>query len=590
MEWAYYDVGTSSELSSLVLEQYMKVIGKNHVLLVLLAMRSIGVFSQQDGLSAIQLRDSVGMYFQQKQFDRAQSCARTYLNLNPYDAELMYLSAQLAYHQKDWDTAIKGFKNTGKVGFNRASSYYNIACCYALDGQKKEAVDWLKKAIDEQPSFYYGWMEDSDLGQLADDKVVLEQLYDYDRKAVTRNDKWISDITFFDQRMEQFHYNLFDKIGEQQWENQLDKLKSDVEKLDDIQIIVRLMQLASQVGDGHTVLVPPVSGRYQFGLCPFLSYRFDDGLYVLETQKEYEHLLGGKILSIEGMPIAEVLQRIKTVVPSDNELGSMWLEPLALSIPEILYGLGIVEDKGAFELTYLKEDQEKCIKVKVNEQLTPDFLESWLYGFHHLVDWVELEQEVLPTSRTRMEESYWFEYLKEDELVVFHYNQVKTNPEENEAQFMKRLNEFIAGNPVRALVVDLRYNEGGDNTIYGPFLKGLIANPKINGEGKLFVLTGRRTFSAGMCFATALEQSTEAIFVGEPTGSSPNFVGESGGVFQLPYSGIYVNASNLFWQNSYAFDHRNYIAPDIYVAPKVSDYVEGRDAPLEAVRHFLKTY
>src|SRR6056297_2603681 len=115
----------------------MKVLDKNYALLLLLLMQGICVFSQQGGLSAIQLRDSVGMYFQQKQFDKAQTCARTYLKMNPFDAELIYLSAQIAYHQKDWENAIKGFKNTGKIGFNRASSYYNIACCYALDGHKK---------------------------------------------------------------------------------------------------------------------------------------------------------------------------------------------------------------------------------------------------------------------------------------------------------------------------------------------------------------------------------------------------------------------------------------------------------------------
>lgn len=561
---------------------------KNYVLLLISVTQAICVFSQQESFSAIQLRDSVGMYFQQKKYDKAQHCAHNYLKMNPFDAELIYLSAQIAYHQKDWDNAIKGFKNTAKIGFNRASSYYNIACCHSLDGRKKEAMDWLKKAIDEQPSFYYGWMEDADLELLVNDKESLEQLYDYDRTAMTRKDKWLSDIVFFDQRMKQFHYNLFGKIGKYEWNDQLDKLKSKVEELDDVQIMIRLMQLASQVGDGHTVLVPPVSGRYQFGLCPFLGYMFDEGLYVLETHKEYDHLLGSKIIAIEDLPIAEVLQRIKTVVPSDNKFGSLWLEPLALSIPEILYGLGIIEDKAAFHLTYLKNGQEKYVRIKVAEKLTPDFLESWLYGFHQPMDWVKLEQNAVPSSQTRKEDPYWFEYLAEDEIVVFHYNQVKTDPEENEVQFMDRLNTFMAANPVRALIVDLRYNEGGDNTIYGPFLNGLIANSKLNTEGKLFVLTGRRTFSAGMCFATALERSTEAIFVGEPTGSSPNFVGESGGVFQLPYSGIFVNASNLFWQNSYAFDLRNYIAPDIYVAPKISDYIEGRDAVMEMIKMILK--
>ena len=53
--------------------------------------------------------------------------------------------------------------------------------------------------------------------------------------------------------------------------------------------------------------------------------------------------------------------------------------------------------------------------------------------------------------------------------------------------------------------------------------------------GKLFVIVGRTTFSAAMCGATQIERYTKAIMVGEPTGSSPNFIGETVMV-RLPYS------------------------------------------------------
>lgn len=58
---------------------------------------------------------------------------------------------------------------------------------------------------------------------------------------------------------------------------------------------------------------------------------------------------------------------------------------------------------------------------------------------------------------------------------------------------------------------------------------------KINQRGKLFVIVGRQTFSAAMNGAAEIERHTNAIFVGEPTGSSPNFVGETIGV-NLTYS------------------------------------------------------
>jgi hypothetical protein len=44
--------------------------------------------------------------------------------------------------------------------------------------------------------------------------------------------------------------------------------------------------------------------------------------------------------------------------------------------------------------------------------------------------------------------------------------------------------------------------------------------------------------------------------------------------------------STLFWQDSQPDDQRNTLTPDIQVAVRWSDWVEGRDAALEtAIRH-----
>ena len=47
--------------------------------------------------------------------------------------------------------------------------------------------------------------------------------------------------------------------------------------------------------------------------------------------------------------------------------------------------------------------------------------------------------------------------------------------------------------------------------------------------------TSRLTFSAAQNTVTAIERETSAIFVGEPTGSRPNFIGEAID-FELPCS------------------------------------------------------
>ena len=71
-------------------------------------------------------------------------------------------------------------------------------------------------------------------------------------------------------------------------------------------------------------------------------------------------------------------------------------------------------------------------------------------------------------------------------------------------------------------MLDLRQNPGGDNTTYGPLLdprRGLRASA----PGRARVLIDRVTFSAAANLATEIEQSTDAVFIGEPMGGGLNF-------------------------------------------------------------------
>jgi len=120
-------------------------------------------------------------------------------------------------------------------------------------------------------------------------------------------------------------------------------------------------------------------------------------------------------------------------------------------------------------------------------------------------------------------------------------------------------------------VIDMRWNNGGNTGLGEPLLLGLIANEKVNRRGKLFVIIGRRTFSAAQNMATYLERFTEATFVGEEV------------PLTLPYSKVMANVSHLLWQSSWPQDLRIWLAPQIYVPPTFADFRAGRDAALEAI-------
>jgi hypothetical protein len=69
---------------------------------------------------------------------------------------------------------------------------------------------------------------------------------------------------------------------------------------------------------------------------------------------------------------------------------------------------------------------------------------------------------------------------------------------------------------------------------------------------------------------------------GEPTGSSPNFVGQDVNL-RLPFSGMTGSISDLYWQISAATDFRVWIAPLLYTPPSFPLFKANRDPALEAM-------
>jgi hypothetical protein len=88
-----------------------------------------------------------------------------------------------------------------------------------------------------------------------------------------------------------------------------------------------------------------------------------------------------------------------------------------------------------------------------------------------------------------------------------------------------------------------------------------------------------------MMAAVMLERQTGTIFVGEPTGASPNHFGDSN-LFTLPNSGATMMHSSIYWQLSDPDDDRPWIAPDIPVKLLSKDFISGRDPALETILAF----
>jgi hypothetical protein len=180
---------------------------------------------------------------------------------------------------------------------------------------------------------------------------------------------------------------------------------------------------------------------------------------------------------------------------------------------------------------------------------------------------------------------YWFEPVTDERMIYCQINGIGDDSENPFRNFCKRLFEAVERPEVDALVLDLRHNGGGDTFTNVPLVEGLIRSEKLQQPGRLFLVIGRLTFSAAQNTTDELERRTKAILVGEPTGSSPNFIGESTRVL-LPYTNWGASISDLWWQHSMAMDYRIWTNPQLYAPPTATAFRAHRDVALETISKY----
>jgi len=103
----------------------------------------------------------------------------------------------------------------------------------------------------------------------------------------------------------------------------------------------------ASIGDAHTVF--NFWNGYDF---PLQFYMFGTDIYVVNAEKGMEHLLYQKVTAVNGMPIADVLDRLTTIIPHENEGYLKNALAKYLAGPAYLYGLGIISDKEQATFTF----------------------------------------------------------------------------------------------------------------------------------------------------------------------------------------------------------------------------------------------
>lgn len=390
------------------------------------------------------------------------------------------------------------------------------------------------------------------------------------------------------------HPDPFTKTGSLTFLREAEALKAALPTLTEEQRVVRAMQLIASLGDGHTVLEPD-SPAFAWWY-PIRLYEFTDGYFVTSAHKSVEELAGAQVLEIAGRPVSEVVNAARALISGDNVFDKM--EKLgAVHNAALMQGLGYVAASGELKIKCKLRDgklEERSLAPSKANRNDASF--EWRYQremfglpFGTSNDWGSAFKN-LPASAFRQSDTarplhltmatpYVARAFPEQQAYYIQLNQ--TDDTTMLTFFQNTMKEVDQIKP-RRLLLDLRYNFGGDSSQVPTLIHELLARADNQPWKEFYVLTGRKTFSAGVNLLAALLKDVPLTIVGEPPGAPLNSYGDAREI-KYPRTGLRLHVSELWHQASPSNDVSEFVSVDVPALFSFADYAAGRDPAVDAI-------
>ncbi len=391
----------------------------------------------------------------------------------------------------------------------------------------------------------------------------------------------------------------------QAFERHVEEVAAAADTLTTEAFALEVMRAAAIARNGHTnanaaaLLGPDL---------PVRLWAFPDGLYIVKAHPDFAQLLGARVDAIGSMTAQEAVERLHPYLSgTDQRIG--FLAPGYLTAPSVLQKIGAIADTAEVPLTLqladgttetialaaiADEDPGDERKMRLDRGygvLLPDALDLPGRWPHLLDDHTALPLSYAPRKDLRVE------LIGDDKKILYIRNDRASSDDDTPLgdKLAGVFFQYILPQRPQHVVLDLRFNNGGDffNTIL--FSQGL---PRLMPrDGRILVLVGKATFSAGLTFAAMLKGAggDTVVLVGEEMGDAARFWSE-GKYVELPNSHIPVRYSPQFHDYEkgcfeidecywplVAFGPRDIsIAPEVEADLSFYAYAQGRDTVLEA--------
>lgn len=360
---------------------------------------------------------------------------------------------------------------------------------------------------------------------------------------------------------------------------QVNALIPKLAELTNDQIQFELRKIVASLGDVHSRVY--ADSKYYFWLQVEPFYVGEEIEYrAVVLPSKYKHLLYAQLLSINGITIEEIIQRLTPYVSMENEQGL--LADILSGGGGLLYEAALLVEVGvldsvteAAEFAFRDCEGKTCkVFIRPLREDADVTLESrsvyhtYSYSFRH---WNE--------------ENFWYEILDEENTAFVRINRFMEEEDETVKEMFEKLMASLREHEnVSKVIVDLRRNGGGNLFMEGyPRLLQALKLPQIE---NVCVLIDHGTFSQSVVMAYEIKQEIgTAVLMGTPAGEGSFFIGIRGEESTLSYSDLTYRVATvpLDLNREEPFDA---LMPDMIVYPTLEDYKNGIDTVLEAAKAY----
>ena len=480
------------------------------------------------------------------------------------------------------------------------------------------------------------------------------------------------DAVYLTELIKQTYPRLSTKITT---ENYLIESNNLIEKLsktqNDLDFEVEIQKFISLLKDGHSYMWINYIGKdkRKFNISLYKEKK-DWIIWNIDKSKDSLYI-GSKIISINGKKPNEIKNLINKFECGENEFWKLKNFGWKITYPKYLEAVGIIEKGENLILSIAKNNKTEIIKIGKKEKVTFynikikkrkfPFTEKQNNGFYYKVN-VEQNFAYLQMNTSldyvsiKSEISNYTNFITKP--IALAYLKKDTKNARNFGITLQSLFNEIENNNIENLIIDLRYNTGGDERPGKQLIWYLTDNKNINGftdylnisdyfktqikndykkynnlykkkynkpipygeinitkeffnqpyfyditkenspflldnsipkfKGKVYVLIGTNTFSAGQVLATTIADNNLATLVGKPTGNKPTSqTGASG--FKLPNTKKIIMISYTFMERpNKEKNGENALYPNVEIHHTYEQIINGDDKQFEYIINEMK--